>query len=380
MLKIQQYLKNNGLEKLGQEYCIKATKHDFLPLVILNYSQIYSPKNSEICKEARGLVLEIDTWNLVARSFNRFFNLGECLSDEFNFNEPFVAEIKYDGSLILIYNYKGHWIINTRATFGDKFIKGNNITWQEQVLKALGVTNIHDLNLNKDLTYVCELVSPETKVIREYNETSLYLIAIFNGHKELPINHTNGRNFKTKKICYFDSLEEIRQWVNLKEKTDPTFEGFVVRNKHAGKYDNEYKRIKIKTKTWLKMNYLKEHSGISNIVGIILGNEKDEMLAYLPELKEKIERIEKIINEWKYNIVSKWIETRDIKDKKEFAMCVKNNEFAPVLFHLRKLHDKNGILPMSLGPTWIKYKKLFENKLKKIDKLYKLTTNFKDKQ
>lgn len=78
MLEVQTYLRGGKtIDDLESELGIKAIAHPTLPLVILNYNQIESPKRNSIVRECRGLVLEVGTWNVVARSFQRFFNFGE---------------------------------------------------------------------------------------------------------------------------------------------------------------------------------------------------------------------------------------------------------------------------------------------------------------
>lgn len=77
-LEVQKYLRSGKtLEQLTSELGIKVTHHSSDPLVILNYCQIDSPKFHPITLECRGLVLEKQSWNIVARSFKRFFNFGE---------------------------------------------------------------------------------------------------------------------------------------------------------------------------------------------------------------------------------------------------------------------------------------------------------------
>jgi hypothetical protein len=78
----QAYLRSGKtLEDLTSELGISVTKHETLPLVILNYNQIESPKTHPIVRECRGLVLNSEDYSLVARAFGRFFNWGE-VADE----------------------------------------------------------------------------------------------------------------------------------------------------------------------------------------------------------------------------------------------------------------------------------------------------------
>jgi hypothetical protein len=80
---VQDFLKrhgNDGLEKLKENFKIEVREYD--DRVVLNYSQIDSDKYEPICKECRALILRKNTWEVLARSFDRFFNVGECLEDK----------------------------------------------------------------------------------------------------------------------------------------------------------------------------------------------------------------------------------------------------------------------------------------------------------
>ncbi len=113
MLNVQKYLKyGKTIEDLAAELGIKSQKHDTLPLVILNYDQIESPKTHPIVRECRGLILNSDTYDLVAKSFNRFFNWGE-VADElklFDFSD-FYTSTKEDGSLVTLFYFDDKWFI-----------------------------------------------------------------------------------------------------------------------------------------------------------------------------------------------------------------------------------------------------------------------------
>jgi hypothetical protein len=74
-MKIQDYIKEHGLQKLVDEYKIEVK--DYPDRVTLNYDQIESPRFDPICIEARGLILNKSDWSVMARSFDRFWNVGE---------------------------------------------------------------------------------------------------------------------------------------------------------------------------------------------------------------------------------------------------------------------------------------------------------------
>lgn len=81
MLKIQEWLIQNNFnyDLLKSQLNVSANFHPNDDRVILNYCQIESPKKNLIVQECRGLVLNSKNGEIIAKSFNRFFNLGESV-------------------------------------------------------------------------------------------------------------------------------------------------------------------------------------------------------------------------------------------------------------------------------------------------------------
>ncbi len=185
MLEVQKYLNKNSLEKLKEELGIDYKIHNSLPLVILDYSQIDSPKTHPIVQECRGLVLELDTWKIVAKGFNRFFNLGEALEITNCFNwDNFYAKTKEDGSYIMLYHYNGDWHVKTRNSFGDGKLQDTNLTWKELFLSTLKCDNwLRDFDKNS--VGIFELCSIYNKIVRHYQEPQSYLLGVYNRHKNV---------------------------------------------------------------------------------------------------------------------------------------------------------------------------------------------------
>lgn len=91
------FIKEHGLEKLQEELHIVVS--DYPDRVVLNYSQIASPKLDPIVRECRALILRKSDWSIMSRSFDRFFNYGEDQnSDSFDITKATCAE-KMDGCL-----------------------------------------------------------------------------------------------------------------------------------------------------------------------------------------------------------------------------------------------------------------------------------------
>lgn len=72
MLSVQKYLVEHRLEDLENEFGIVVTRYE--DRVVLNYSQIKSPKQHPVCDECRALILSYPDFFILSRSFDRFYN------------------------------------------------------------------------------------------------------------------------------------------------------------------------------------------------------------------------------------------------------------------------------------------------------------------
>lgn len=351
MLETQKYLlAGKSLNDLNAEYGINVSRHPELPLVILNYDQIASKdRNHPIVRECRALCLEDKTWNLVYRSFPRFFNWGEFTEEmkKFDFSS-FVVDEKVDRSLCIIYNYKGQWYGNTRGSFGLDKIGFEDFTWRDAFLKALGVPSWDhlDIYLNTALTYVCEFVSPWNKVVKKYDTPQMYHLTTFFGEKEFPdsivLHKYNDRLLFQKPTRYnFKSMEEIYAYMD--KISDPTFEGVVRRDRHGNRW-------KDKRKEYLALHALRgEGTNLYNpkhLIPFILGGEQDELLVYFPECEPKYRECKAQIDSEFESLKQLWLKTKDITIQKDFALAIVNkHKFYSILFQVRK----NG---KTLEKTW----------------------------
>jgi RNA ligase len=117
------------LEKLNKYYedgLLYKQVHPTLPLTIWNYTETvqFEGKWDEITLMCRGLVTD-DKGNIVARPFNKFFNIEE---GKYTPTENFEVWDKMDGSLGIVFWYEGQWIVATRGSFtSDQAIKGTEL-------------------------------------------------------------------------------------------------------------------------------------------------------------------------------------------------------------------------------------------------------------
>jgi hypothetical protein len=343
MLQVQEYLRSGKtLDNLKSELGVNYVVHDSYPLVILNYDQIESPKINPIVRECRGLVLEMKTYNLVSRSFNRFFNCGEHVEEMklFDFSK-FHALSKEDGSLVNLYNYKNKWFANTRGSFGHQKIQSSDITWHEGFCKALKVNNLDELKLDPSLTYSCEYCSVYNKVVRMYKEPVMYLLSVFRGHQELSLDEIDlikFDNFLFPERFLFNDIKHIQDFLNDKAKDDPTFEGVVI---HDGNL-----RFKIKNTTYMALHALKGDGDNlflpKNLLPFILSGEEDELLIYYPEVTETYYEYKQLVDKAYAALLNTWRECWPIEDQKTFAIAISGKTpFTGLLFTLRKKYGKD---------------------------------------
>lgn len=358
MLHVQQYLQTKTFDDLTAELGIVVKRHDTLPLCILNYDQIESPKTHPIVRECRGLVLHADTKDVVAKSFNRFFNWGEVADEmkDFDFSD-FIVQSKEDGSLVLIYHFDGRWHANTRGSFATDNMQGLNFTWREGICKAItdyGIGDLQELDdeLDKGVTYVCEFCSPWNKVVRRYEKPCMYLLTAFQGTKELHYSEVDLMAhglFKRPQRYEFINIDEVQSYLQLQAEKDPTFEGVVICD-HLGH------RWKIKSATYLGLHKMRgEGDNLfhpKHLLPFILAGEEAELLTYFPECRETYEELKAKVNEAFAELQDIWAKHWMLGDQKEFALSIKDKTpFTSLLFNVRKRHGKDQ-KPEHLKTEW----------------------------
>lgn len=343
MLQVQQFLQTGTFDDLTNQLGIKVVKHESLPLVILNYDQIESPKCHPIVRECRALVLHADTHQVVGKSFDRFFNWGEVLDEAalFDFSD-FAVQSKEDGSLVLLYHFDGRWRVNTRGSFAQDNMQFQSITWEQGIVqKALGVHCLEELSLDPSICYVCEFCSLWNKVVRSYPTPTLFLLTAFdrNTLRELTIDECDQialacPNFRRPVVYRFKGIDEIQAFLEEQSAADPTFEGVVIRDRHGHRW-------KLKNPTYLSLHRMKGNGdnlfNPKNLLPFILSGEEAELLLYFPEVEEAYRSAKAKVDEAYENLRKVWAEHHAIEVQKDFALAiVGKTKFTGILFQLRK--------------------------------------------
>ena len=293
------------------------------PYTLFRYNQKESDFFNPLVLMCRGIILKnADTDpTIVCWPFNKFFNYGEKFCTEFDWNSCLITE-KIDGSLIKVWFDEGEWHISTNhvinafkanvsfgLTFGDLFLSA---------IKELGGDSFFQ-NLNKDYTYMFELVSPLSRVVVPYKETKIYLIGIRNNRTGEEISIFNEDvSFPNKPKVYdlnFDTVFKTAEQLPYYE------EGYVAVDKY-------FRRIKIKSPLYLIAHHFKNNGVISEqrILDMIKSNESSEFLSYFPEYTSFFETIHRRYQKTLESIHLYIQKSNEIKksvsNRKEFASLI----------------------------------------------------------
>jgi hypothetical protein len=332
-----EYIARVGLSGLHNELHVKYKKHAEWPIVILNYDQGRSPKKHVVVRECRQLLLEFVNGvftmdpcmtRVIGRSFTRFFNVNEDQEETsyvVNHMGEATFETKHDGSLIQLFRYGNQWNVATRNSFGEgSIVEEGSTTWIQMVLTLLPITK--HFFMNPDYSYCFELCSPLNKVVREYKQDQLFLLAGFklsNGEElnDYALDVLAAELCVGRPVVYMvGTMKEAMEVIKM-ESCD--FEGMVV--KISAPNDQHVLRVKIKNPTYLELHHrMVGPMTWKRFVPIYLENEQDE---YHQEWTIKM-------NVLLEDVMREWEKFKSIQTKSELAKSIKEHPYKYVFFSL----------------------------------------------
>lgn len=348
LMHTQQYLQDKllsgygseeALDHLSDELGIRCKVYHEEGLVVLNYDQINSPKTDKIVMECRGLILSLDTFEVVSRSFDRFFNWGEApdTCKDFNFDTATIYE-KADGSLIKVYYWNDEWRISTRGTAFAETENYSGRTFKDLVLEAFGVTEegFQDScsGLFTNTTYIFELTHPDNRVVTPYAKPGMVLLGARNNYTGEEFSYirlslcpiwVENLSFRVAKTFSFSSSEDMKEAA----ATLPNLqEGYVCHDPVSGK------RVKVKSPAYLAVHRLRGDNVPSpkRIMQLVLTKEEEEYLLYFPEERKRFSPYVVALSELEEEISSTWKTVSSVTDQKEFALAVKDYKYSACLF------------------------------------------------
>lgn len=335
MLEVQNNLRaGQSLDDLCEEFKLEYIRHASLSLVNLNYTA-QSPKDHPIVMETRGLILEDETWDIVGLPMKRFFNHGETEhTSQFDW-EDFTAYEKLDGTMILLSPYMGRWIVSTRGTFGDRFVGDSGKTWSDWFWE---IAPFKEDDLAADICYIFELWTPFNQVVRVYEKPNLWLLAASDLNREAELNESRlyaeaialGVSTPLKlRLNFLEVFDAIAAY----EESDPTFEGFVLKDRNG-------LRLKVKTRTYKEIHKFFGNGNLllpKRLVPLVLSGNYEEVMSRFPSVREPIAKISDTLNVECMKLWQVWKEARGIESQKDFAQYIlPRTQLSAILFDIRK--------------------------------------------
>lgn len=236
-------------ELLKEKDCLKILSDKGINLrydesyILLKYKSVFQDGETvvdfgdPIVQQCRGTIIKKtdDGYEIVARPFDKFFNIQEEFASDIDWASARVQE-KLDGSLIKLW-YDDGWHWSTMGTINADYAETGMTTFGNIIRKAENYKDIDYDKLDKSLTYMFELVSPYTQIVIKYPKSYLYHIGTRKRTGE-EINVDIG--IKKPKEYPLHTKDECLEAAEKLNPDEVKNEGFVVVDKY-------WRRVKIKS-------------------------------------------------------------------------------------------------------------------------------------
>lgn len=148
---------------------VRVQYHPTEPLAIANYGPKaqYERVWNDVTKQCRGLIWHVETHEVVARPFPKFFNLGEHSDAELP-PEPFKVYDKMDGSLGILYRAGDEWAIATRGSFASDQAKWAT-AWLRNLSMPPAQPSPNYWEPRREWTYLFEIIYPANRIVVDYH-------------------------------------------------------------------------------------------------------------------------------------------------------------------------------------------------------------------
>ncbi len=378
MLLVQEYLLNHSFGDLAHEHGVYASFSKSGHKFSLNYDQIEAKETDPLAQECRGLILSLEDGSVIGVSSNnythqallvdrngivpgktkilaypmkRFFNHGQGCAAEINWSDyRLVVLEKMDGTLCIVYfdKFIDKWCVATRSVPEADLIMDNGIfTFRTLFEKALTDTcglsfDQFTEKLNTNITYCFELTTPYNRIVVQYPDNRVTLLAARSLGDMNEIEFHDLFDYKVKdgvlkygpydligvpvvKAYPNNSVTELVEWVSSLNPLE--HEGIVVR-------DSNFNRIKVKNAMYVAFSRARDTLGASdrNCLELILAEKEDDVLPAMPkEIANKVIIMKALVRDFiaNYDGIYKQIMTDlsriENPTKKDFALLVQAN-------------------------------------------------------
>jgi RNA ligase len=337
-LALVQLLRQHGLDALAPLF-IKARRHPQFPnLICFKYEQRLSPMHEAAVQDARALILdEADDWRIVSMSYRKFFNLGEPLADELDWDSARIEE-KLDGSLLVLYPYAGAWQVQSSGlpdaggSLSARNLPPGVFTFAElfwHTFAALGYA-LPPLPDGTGPRYSLgfELMTPHNEVVVQHTRARLVLHVVRNlDTLEEEAAEAWAAQLGYEAVRTYDlSREGLRDAANALSATEQ--EGFIVR-------DAAFRRVKVKSEQYVRLSHVKDQWTPERAGQIVLKGEIEEFSTYFPGYADELAAIRSRLDAKTAEISEQYAALSAVQDQKAFAAQATVTGYPAILFAWR---------------------------------------------
>lgn len=258
----------------------RIDKHCLYNMVGFKYTTntVYSEDWDNVSLHARGIVFDKDSGKVLARPFDKFFNLGEMIDMETGELKPIAGYVKnhlgfdnlygdykhqkfrvmdkLDGSLGIAFWTGTDWFVKTAGSF-----ESDQANWANGYFEY----NIDPSALDKSKTYLFEIIYDEDKHPISYDFVGMVLLGVIDTQTgiEEPLSEilrvAKELNIKHAEVLEFNDFDEVVKYAKNLPKTK---EGVVIT------FENGFK-LKVKGDEFLQLqkifHYLNENVIYENL-------------------------------------------------------------------------------------------------------------------
>ncbi|PRY35391.1 RNA ligase [Umezawaea tangerina] len=240
MTKLGDLFDQGLLGEMIREGYVRVQQHPMLPLSIFNYTveAQYGRAWNAVTTTCRGLIVDSDTGEIVARPFGKFFNYGDPTAGDLDLRTPVIASDKADGSLGILYPVPGGWAVATRGSFTSDQARHATALFNERYAGRWVPP--------EGVTVLFEIVYPANRIVLDYGELDdLVLLGAIDTDTGVTANALLTADWPGPRVQVFPyaSLAEA-----LAAAPRPNSEGLVVRFLHNDQ------RVKIKQADYLQLH------------------------------------------------------------------------------------------------------------------------------
>ncbi|CAE7581766.1 N4bp2l1 [Symbiodinium sp. CCMP2592] len=296
--------------KLMERYQVEVEEDEMLFIVSADHSHpLWSSEEAQVLRENRGTVYEKSSGKPLCLPFYKFWNRGERLAEQIDWEDGAVAEEKIDGNLLKLFFFQGTWRLASNRTLkvhesNEKYACTGRTNYQ-LFAEAAANSSLDYSRLDPGCCYMFERVHPDFRIVLDYPQAMLY--------------HIGTRDMRTLKEIDVDigvprpkrwEIRSAKECQALLDSFHGFSEGLVVR-------DAKYRRQKWKRREYLLMHsarylvgddqpcyaWVARSSAAGTMdtdrlcLNVWLRSESSEFAAYFPEAMERYNLVQRLLEE-----------------------------------------------------------------------------------